>query len=177
MAGAVGLFFVRQVVQRLFRCMFVSGIGAIAIHDAVEGMMPPSVMVRFYRGSAQSTRARVSTDSSSCTSVFLRAKRMAASAKLSEVSSTRPSGGSCRPRQPRRTPRRNAIGRWRRATSRTRRPRCTCDQYEQHAQRHDEEGHPVEDGVDALVEVGHGLFVDLRLRGQGGGIAVRSRPR
>ena len=54
--------------------------------------MPPSVMVPVLSRFKLSTRASVSTDSSSCTSVFLRARRIAASAKFSEVSSTRPSG-------------------------------------------------------------------------------------
>ena len=55
-------------------------------------MMPPSVIVPVLSRLRQSTRASVSTDSSSCTSVFLRASRIAATAKLSEVSNTKPSG-------------------------------------------------------------------------------------
>ena len=54
--------------------------------------MPPSVIVPVLSRLSASTRASVSTDSSSCTSVLWRASRMAATAKFSEVSSTRPSG-------------------------------------------------------------------------------------
>ena len=43
---------------------------------------------------------------------------------------------------------------------------------EQHAQRHHEERHELEDRVDALVQVGDVLLVHLRLSGQRGGITV-----
>ena len=54
--------------------------------------MPPSVIVPVLSRLRQSTRARVSTASSSCTRVLRRAKRIAAMAKFSDVSSTSPSG-------------------------------------------------------------------------------------
>ena len=93
--------------------------------------------------------SEVSTDSSSCTSVFLRAKRMAASAKFSEVSSTRPSGIiPTTPATAEMTAERHSpveIGHIPAANSAYLRP----DQ--QYAERHHQEGHEFQNRVDALV--------------------------
>lgn len=83
--------------------------------------------------------------------MFLRAKRMAASAKLSEVSSTRPFGDhadhASHGGHHGGTPLAGGDGYIPTADRVHLRPD------EQHAQRYDEEGHEFEDGVDALVEV------------------------
>ena len=70
---------------------FDSSSSSSSIRSSLNAM-PPSVMVPVLSRFRQSTRASVSTDSSSCTSVFLRARRMAATAKFNDVSNTRPSG-------------------------------------------------------------------------------------
>ena len=48
--------------------------------------------------------------------------------------------------------------------------RVNLRENQQNAQRHHEEGHELQNRVDALVQVGHGLLIDLGLSGERGGI-------
>ena len=172
-SGAVRLSFVRQVVQRLFHGMFVNGIGSDAIqhayfveHDAAVGDGAGFVEVQAVHACEglhgfELLHERVlacQTDGGE--REVERGEQYEAFGDHADHASHGGHHGG--------TPLAGGDGYIPTADRVHLRPD------EQHAQRYDEEGHEFEDGVDALVEVGHSLFVDLRLRGQGGGIAVRA---